>query len=84
MAAAGAAGTAAVVTGATGVLQGRVGNVAAAGVLWNAAHAGGAEYGKEMPSTLKGVGITVWFHAMELVLRDGPNGIEVWCGDQQL
>ncbi len=40
MAAAGAAGTAAVVTGATGVLQGRVGNVAAAGVLWNAAHAG--------------------------------------------
>ncbi|KAF9050848.1 hypothetical protein BDZ89DRAFT_1057271 [Hymenopellis radicata] len=83
MAAAGAAGTAAVLTGTT-VLRGRADNIANAKVFWNAACAGGTAYGKEMPATMKRVGIAVLFEAMELVLRDGPDGIEVWSGDKRL
>ncbi|KAE9400692.1 hypothetical protein BT96DRAFT_1018692 [Gymnopus androsaceus JB14] len=87
MAAAGAAGTAAVVMGTTGVYKiynPRISlQPACCGKLRMLVS--GAECGKEKPDSVKRVGITVWFHPMELTIRDGPGGrIEVWDGDHQL
>ncbi|KAJ7735104.1 hypothetical protein DFH07DRAFT_1065118 [Mycena maculata] len=84
MAGAGAAGTAAVFAGTAGVLRFSGSNLAAAGVLWNVAGAAGAQYAREAEDSVKRVGLSVSWSNMTLVIRNGPDGIEVWCDERKL
>ncbi|KAF9065149.1 hypothetical protein BDP27DRAFT_1366635 [Rhodocollybia butyracea] len=84
IATAGASGTAAVVTGTVGVLRGSALKLAVAGLLWNVAHAAGAQCAQEAPDSIKRVKVSVGFSNIKLVICTGEADIEVWQAGKRL
>ncbi|EJD43872.1 hypothetical protein AURDEDRAFT_114447 [Auricularia subglabra TFB-10046 SS5] len=84
MAAAGACGSAAVGAGASGLFGLSPVALGAAGMFWRGANEAGQLYAQEADGLLKRVNVWVGWGEMELVIREGEHGIEVWSGGHRL
>ncbi|EJD43869.1 hypothetical protein AURDEDRAFT_114445 [Auricularia subglabra TFB-10046 SS5] len=85
IAAAGVLGGAAVGTGVFGAVAQNGVAMGAAGVLWTGAQRAGQGYGQNAPGLWKRVYLWVWsLHEMEVVIREGEQGLEIWSGGKML